>query len=164
MIKRSTSKWIAAMVVVCCLSACGVESEDRNVLIPLATNEGYIISGNMNGSKAVYVDVKGNVLLKDFKRIYPFHGGKYTIAKPDDSDEFVIIDRKGKMVVELDFEAAYFLTSFIDGMAVAKNGDRSGDGQTIINEKGKKMIDVEKVFVADDYFTTADKNYFRLNY
>jgi hypothetical protein len=38
-----------------------------------------------------------------------------------------------------------------------------GSGQTIIHEKGEKIIDTERVFVADDYGSYAQYTCFRPN-
>jgi hypothetical protein len=82
---------------------------------------------------------------------------------PSGSSEYVIIDRAGKTVAEIKHPVAGFNTSFIDGMAVAQNGNTVGSGQTILNEKGEKIIDEKRVFVADDYGPYAEHIYFRLN-
>jgi hypothetical protein len=127
-------------------------------------NGGFIVhNGNFANMKATYIDYKGNILLDEYSQLYPFNGGKYTIAMPDDDIDLIIIDRKGNMVAELDFEAVAVISSFIDGMAVVKNGNRRGDGCSIINVKGEKIIDAERVFVADDYGLYSEHIYFRLN-
>lgn len=117
----------------------------------------------LRNTQAVYMNVKGITLLEGFTRLYPFNGGKYTIALPSDSDEFVIINKSGETVAAIGFPVAGFNTPFIDGMAVAQNGRTVGEGETIINEKGEKIIDEERIYVADDYGPYSDERYFKLN-
>ena len=116
-----------------------------------------------NAQQVIYIDVKGKTVLEGFSELYPFNGGKYTIAMPLKRNDYVIIDREGKTVSKITFSPVSFFTSFIDGMAVAQNaGGYAGSGQTIINEKGENITGVDKVFVADDYLY-SEHNYFRLN-
>lgn len=117
----------------------------------------------LRNTRAVYMDAKGKTLIDGFVRLYPFNGGKYTVAMPSGSKKFVIINRSGKTVVELEFPAVGFMASFIDGMAVAQNGGAAGAGESIINEKGEKIIDEERIYVTDDYGSGSDERYFKLN-
>jgi hypothetical protein len=136
-----------------------------NCILMQADKSGFIVtSGDYKNPQAVYMDVKGKILLEGFARIYPFNGGKYTIAVPSDGKEFVIIDRAGKTVAEIKHPVVSFNTSFIDGMAVAQNGHTLGEGETIINEKGEKIIDEKKVYVANDYDMYSELIYFKLNH
>jgi hypothetical protein len=135
-----------------------------NCLNIVADKDGFIVySGDFYDRKAIYMDTKGEILLDGYTHLFPFNGGRCTIAKPSYSDEFIIIDRTGKTVAEIDFEPVYFITSFIDGMAVAQNSKYAIDGQSIINEKGEKVIDAECLYVANDYGLYSEQLYFKLN-
>lgn len=148
----------------------GVINTKGEFVIPLmkcfrmeADKGGFVVhywEKELNNTRAVYMDIKGKTLLDGFVKLYPFNGGKYTVAMPSDSKEFVIIDRDGKTVAELGFQPVGFITSFIDGMAVAQN---DGYARAIINEKGEKIIDEERVYVADDYNPRSEQIYFKLN-
>ena len=150
----------------------GVINTKGEFVIPLmecyiqADKDGFIARfTNYKGKReAIYLDVKGKTKLSGFSELYPFNGGKYTVAVPIDDEEFVIIDREGKTVSKIEFSFSRFRSSFIDGMAVAQNeGYYVSDGQSIINVKGQKVIDTEKVFVADDYGMESELLYFSLN-
>ena len=128
-----------------------------------ADKGGFIVNTeHSGGTEAMYFDVNGNISIVGFEYLFPFNGGKYTVAMPSIEDEFVIIDRKGKTVAEISFSPVFFISSFMDGMAVAQNSGHVVDGQSIINEKGKKIVDVDRVYVADDYGTYSEQNYFKL--
>lgn len=109
-------------------------------------NDGdHYLAGRINEAGKPSVDF-------DYEDIKPFGGSKYAGARPEFDDAFGIIDLKGQIIVEPQF--AQFVSSFKGGMAVVRNGYRSGDGMKIINEKGETLMDLEyPATVSEDFIT-----------
>ncbi|MDR2138361.1 MAG: WG repeat-containing protein [Tannerella sp.] len=128
------------------LAVAGISDKKQGVIDQKGTfvlnpkYESVTIDGNEflveeNGKQGI-VDKNGKTVIPmDFKKLYPFYGGKYSTASMD-GKKYGIVDRKGKFTVNPQFDFAF---SFIGDVAVVRSGKQIGlvdtDGKYVVNPR-----------------------------
>lgn len=94
------------------------------------------------GEKRKLITLTGDYmnLSKNYEEAFPFSGGVAVVI--DDEDNFGMIDRNGKEIVPLEYQA---LAYFSEGLAAAKKDGKWG----YINQKGEEVIPIQFDVVFD---------------